>query len=172
MPEPVDTQVPQVEIKPVPTPKESIERFFRTMPDDAPERDMVFKIRSRTFFYDDFEDSEDKTKTWGGQLIDKQTDEGETDPEYFVIMDPEEFKKIYGTTDKIIVRNIGRAVGFAPMVETLYYHKQNKTDIRRTNIDELIYLFLNPAAVSHVDPEDLPAYDLSLDISTQRVSQG
>lgn len=175
--EPVDAQIPQPEIEPIPTPQESIERFFKTMPDDAPERDMIFRIRAKTYFYMKRKDSEDKTKPWAGRIIPKVSEDGVKDPEYLIMMDPEEFRAIYEITDKVRVRNVGRAIGFSPVVENVYYHEQKdqkKEDskVQKLNIDSTIYVFLNPASMSSVDPKELPAYDPSLDTSNQTVSQG
>lgn len=157
------------EVKPIPSPK-TIETFFKTMPDGHPDRNRVFKIRYKTPFYTNPADDYEKT---AGIIIEKKNEEQNVEHDYFVMMDPDEFNKLYGEyPGDINVRNIKRVVKFLPMVEPLYYKEPDINIVRQLYVGDELYAFLNPAAVSWVNPKTLPDYDPSIDTSGYGRSQG
>jgi len=165
----IPTEAPQsIDIKPVPKPV-AVETFFRTMPNYSPDRDRVFKVKAKAAFFDDPVNIYEKT---AGNIVAKRSDDGNEEVEYFILMDPKEFKTIYKDEETVIVRDIGRPVKFIPMVENVYYTKPELPQINQLGIDDSLLLFLNPETVTWVNPSELPKYDPALDTTNQTVSQG
>ena len=144
-----------------------VKDVFEKILDNDPRRKRVFKIRSRTHFYRSSDDEDNNGHV--GTLVEK-VEEGQrigikpkTENDYYLFMAEGEFEKLYGKNpEKVQVKNVGRAVSFVPDIEPLYLRKPSSQTIVKSETDDLFYAFLNPTAVSWVDPKDLPAYNPSV----------